>query len=62
MGLIQIVKNPPAMWEPGFDPWIGKVPWGRAWQPTPIFLSGETPWAEEPGGLQSMGSQGMRDN
>ena len=62
MGLIQIVKNPPAMWEPGFDPWIGKVPWGRAWQPTPIFLSGESPWAEEPGGLQSMGSQGMRDN
>ena len=25
----------------GFDPWVGKIPWRRAWQPTPIFLSGE---------------------
>ena len=29
----------------------------RAWQPTPVFLPGESPWTEEPGGLQSMGSQ-----
>ena len=40
----------------GFDPWIGKLPWRRAWQPTPVFLLGEPPWTEEPGGLQSMGS------
>ena len=26
-------------------------------QPTPAFLSGESPWTEEPDGLQSMGSQ-----
>ena len=26
---------------PGFDPWVGKIPWRRAWQPTPIFLPGE---------------------
>ena len=26
----------------GFDPWVGKIPWGRAWQPTPVFLSGES--------------------
>ena len=26
---------------PGFDPWVGKIPWGRKWQPTPVFLSGE---------------------
>ena len=25
----------------GFDPWVGKIPWRRAWQPTPIFLPGE---------------------
>ena len=25
--------------------------------PTPVFLPGESPWTEEPGGLQSMGSQ-----
>ena len=35
----------------------GKVPWRRAWQPTPVFLPGESPWTEEPGELQSMGSQ-----
>ena len=21
-----------------FDPWVGKIPWGRKWQPTPVFL------------------------
>ena len=26
---------------PGFNPWVGKVPWRRAWQPTPVFLPGE---------------------
>ena len=25
----------------GFDPWVGKIPWWRAWQPIPIFLPGE---------------------
>ena len=25
-----------------FDPWIRKTPWRRAWQPTPVFSSGET--------------------
>ena len=23
---------------PGFDPWVGKIPWRRDWQPTPVFL------------------------
>ena len=27
---------------PGFDPWVGKVPWRREWQPTPVFLPGES--------------------
>ena len=26
----------------GFDSWIGKIPWRREWQPTPIFLLGES--------------------
>ena len=42
---------------PEFDPWVGTIRWRRAWQPTPVFLPGESPWTEEPGGLQSMGSQ-----
>ena len=25
----------------GFDPWVGKIPWRREWQPTPVFLPGE---------------------
>ena len=26
----------------GFSPWVGKIPWRRAWQPTPLFLPGES--------------------
>ena len=40
---------------PGFSPWIGKIPWRRAWQPTPVFLPGKIPYTEEAGGLQSIG-------
>ena len=24
------------------DPWVGKIPWRRAWQPTPVFVPGES--------------------
>ena len=30
-----------------FDPWVWKIPWTRAWQPTAVFLPGESPWTEE---------------
>ena len=26
----------------GFDPWVRKIPWRRAWQPTPVLLLGES--------------------
>ena len=26
----------------GFDPWVGKIPWRKTWQPTPVFLPGES--------------------
>jgi len=26
---------------PSFNPWVRKIPWRRAWQPTPVFLPGE---------------------
>ena len=26
----------------GFDPWVGRIPWRRAWQPTVVFLPGES--------------------
>ena len=25
-----------------FDPWVGKIPWSRAWQPTPVFWPGKS--------------------
>ena len=43
-----VVKNPPAnagairYMRHGFDPWVGKITWRRAWQPTPVFLLGES--------------------
>ena len=27
---------------PVFDPWIGKIPWKREWQPTTVFLPGKS--------------------
>ena len=44
--VVLVVKNPPA--KAGrrkrhrLDPWVGKIPWRRAQQPTPIFLPGES--------------------
>ena len=38
----QTVKSPPTMRE------TWKTPWRRAWQPTPTFLRGESPWTEDP--------------
>ena len=38
----QTVKNLPAMWRPGFNSWVRKIPWRRNWQPTPVFLPGES--------------------
>ena len=68
----QKVKNLPAMqetwvwslgWEDplGRSPWkIPGNPWRRAWQPTPVFLPGESPWTEEPSRPHSMGLQRVR--
>ena len=40
--------------EPGFDPWVGKIPWRRKRLPTLIF------WPEEFHGPKSMRSQRVR--
>ena len=32
----------------GFDPWLGKIPWGSKWQPSPVFL------LEKPRGQRSL--------
>ena len=55
-----VVKNPPAnarhvRHASPIAGW-GRSPWGGL-QHSPVFLPGESPWVEEPGGLQSIGSQ-----
>ena len=32
-----LVKDPLTMWETGFHPWVGKIPWRRERLPTPVF-------------------------
>ena len=54
-----MVKNLSAMQRPGFDPWVGKIPWRRAWPPTLVFSPGEFPWIEEPGGYSPRGHKGL---
>ena len=53
----RLVKILPAMWET----WVWSLgqedPLEKEMATTPIFLPGESPWTEEPGGLQFMGSQ-----
>ena len=55
----QMVKDLPAMWETWVQSlgWVGKIPWRMAWQPSSVFWPGESPWTQEPGGLQSMRPQ-----
>ena len=53
--MAQLVKNLPAKREsgrPGFNPWVGKIPWRREWLPTPVFWPGEfrgldSPWGHK---------------
>ena len=44
-----------------FDPWVRKISWRRKWQNSSI-LAWKILWTEEPGGLQSLGSQRVRHN
>ena len=43
-----------------FQPWVGKIPWRRKWQPTPVFMPGKSHGERDPtetGRLQPMESQ-----
>ena len=38
---VSVVRNPPANggdWRFRFNPWVGKIPWRRKWQPMPVLL------------------------
>ena len=58
--IAQLVENPPAMQETlvEFLGWEGPLEEGMATHSR--FLAWRIPWTEEPGGLQSMGSQRIR--
>ena len=40
-----------------FDPWVGKIPWRKKWQPTPVFLPGNS---HEQGSLVSYSPWGCK--
>ena len=40
-GIGAVVKNSPANARDEFNTWVGKILWGRKWQPTPVFLPGK---------------------
>ena len=40
--MTQQVKHLPAVQGRMFDPWVGKIPWVRKWQPPPVFLPGKS--------------------
>ena len=53
-----LVKTPPTSatdW--GFNPWVGKVPWRREWQPTPVCLPGESHRQRSLAGYSPQGHQ-----
>ena len=55
-----MVKNLPAMWETGVRSLDWEDPLEKGMATHSSILAWRIPWTEEPGGLQSMGSQGVR--
>ena len=55
--MTQKVKNLSAVQEAWFDPWVGKIDWRSTWQPSPVFLPGESHAQRS---LVSMGTQRVR--
>ena len=43
--------------ETWFDPWVGKMPWRREWQPIPVFLAGESHGQRNLAGYSPWGRQ-----
>ena len=48
--------------KPGFSPWVGKIPWRRKWQPTPVFLPGESHGQRNLAGYSPWDSQRVGHN
>ena len=52
-------ESAPNVGDSGSIPGSGTPLWSREWRPTPVILAWRIPWAEELGGLQSMGCKGL---
>ena len=46
----------------GLDPWVGKIPWRRKWQPTPLFLPGKSHGQRSLEGYSPRGRKRVRDD
>ena len=55
--MAQAVKNPPATWETQVQTLDGEDPLEKGMANHSIILPWRIPWTEEPGGLQSIGSE-----
>ena len=57
-----MVKNLPAVQEIRrrcqFDSWVRRIPWRRAWQPTPVFLLGKSHGQRT---LETCSPRGLKD-
>ena len=58
--MAQLVKNPPAMQETQVQSLSREEPLDKGMATHSSILAWTIPWTEEPGGLQSMGSQRIR--
>ena len=60
-----MVKNLPASTgdfkNHGFNPWIGKIPWRKKWQPAPVFLPGESHGQRSMAGYSPWGDRVRHD-
>ena len=45
-----------------FNPWVGKIPWSRKWQPIPEYSCLGNPWTEELRGLGYNSSWGLKES
>ena len=46
---------------PGVNPWVGTIPWRREWQPTPVFLPGESHGQRSLAGYSPWGLTGIKN-
>ena len=64
--VVLVVKNLPTnagrYKKRGFDPWVRKIPWRRIWQPTPVFLPGESHGQRSLAGYSPQGQKEFRHN